>query len=140
MKLQVPSLWVLAPLNGNICILFELRFYCCSNILFGFFLIFVLCSFFFHKYFKNAGRKAKYRPVLDFVLSQPNLAKQVSSFLKQRLLYKKFLFVKQSKKKKEKTILFPYLLWVKLKCCDTCYSNRLYLGDINSRSTEMHSH
>ena len=105
------------------------------------FLIFALCSFFFfHKYFKNAGRKAKYRPVLDFVLSQPNLAKQVSSFLKQRLLCKKFLFVKQSKKKKRKTILFPYLLWVKLKCCDTCHSSRLYLGDINSRSTEMHSH
>ena len=97
---------------------------------------FHVCSvFFFHKYFKNAGRKAKYRN-----LSQPNLAKQVSSFLKQRLLCKKFLFVKQSKKKKEKTILFPYLLRVKLKCCDTCHSSRLYLGDINSRSTEMHSH
>ena len=66
------------------------------------FLMFVLCSFFFfHKYFKNAGRKAKYCPVLDFVLSQPNLAKQVSSFLKQRLLCKKFLFVKQSKKKRK---------------------------------------
>ena len=64
------------------------------------FFMFVL-FFFFHKYFKNAGRKAKYRN-----LSQPNLAKQVSSFLKQRLLCKKFLFVKQSKKKKEKTILF----------------------------------
>ena len=65
---------------------------------------FNFCSvffFFFHKYFKSAGRKAKYRPVLDFVLSQPNLAKQVSSFLKQRLLCKKFLFVKQSKKKKK---------------------------------------
>ena len=133
-KLQVPSLWVLAPLNGIICILFELRFYCCSNILFGFFSC-LFCFFFFHKYFKNAGRKAKYRN-----LSQPNLAKQVSSFLKQRLLCKKFLFVKQSKKKKEKTILFPYLLRVKLKCCDTCHSSRLYLGDINSRSTEMHSH
>ena len=68
-----------------------------------------VCSvffFFFHKYFKNAGRKAKYRSVLDFVLSQPNLAKQVSSFLKQRLLCKKFLFVKQSKKKKEKQYFF----------------------------------
>ena len=71
---------------------------------------FNVCSvfffFFFHKYFKNAGRKAKYRPVLDFVLSQPNLAKQVSSFLKQRLLCKKFLFVKQSKKKKRKNNTF----------------------------------
>ena len=56
--------------------------------------------FFFRKYFKNAEIKAKYRLVLDFVLSQPNLAKQVSSFLKQRLLYKKLLFVKQSKKKR----------------------------------------
>lgn len=70
---------------------------------------FNVCSvffFFFHKYFKNAGRKAKYCPVLDFVLSQPNLAKQVSSFLKQRLLCKKFLFVKQSTKKKRKNNTF----------------------------------
>ena len=104
------------------------------------FLMFVYSVFFFFgKYFKNA-EITKYRLVLDFVLSQPNLAKQVSSFLKQRLLYKKFLFVKQSKKKKEKTILFPYLLWVKLKCCDTCHSSRLYLGDKYSRPTETHSH
>ena len=49
--------------------------------------------FFFGKYFKNA-EITKYRLVLDFVLSQPNLAKQVSSFLKQRLLCRKLLFVK----------------------------------------------